>query len=153
MYPAGLYGKVTDVYAATDHMVTSGRIRVGMQYWDAETGKTYKICKAGAAIAAGKAIMPDPSDSGLVIPTAAVGDPLEGVNETGQTVASGSLFFATIRGDVTVLVAASQDAGTLLTASATSGQLAAAAEDQIEHIRCTNLAASGAGGATACRLF
>lgn len=152
-YPAGMYGSFNDIYPATSELITSGRLRHGQEFWDAEKGKRYRFVKANAAIAANKACKYDPSqaDPHTVIATAAETDYAEGVNTTGQTVASGSSFFMLVEGECTPLVATSIAAGVALVPSSTSGQLAAADGTGAEKICAVTKAASGAGGATACR--
>lgn len=154
MIPAGIYGKLTDQYAPTDNMITSGRLKAGQEAWDPVTGKSYRFVVATAAIAVNKVCKFDSgqADANGMIPTTAKTDYPEGVNDTGSAITSTYYFWMLTGGPCTPLVAAATAAGANLRPSVTSGQLEAADNAQVENILFRSLAASGAGGATACRM-
>jgi hypothetical protein len=115
------------------------------------------LVQAGGALTANQALKF--SAAGTVVPTAAAGDIVQGVNDlsgaamgTGAAVANGNYFYMTIRGCCNPLVAAGQAAGTKLMASGTAGQLTAWTSAQFANTNLASLAASGAGGATLCWL-
>lgn len=154
MLPAGIYGKLTDTYLATDNMIVSGRLKVGQLVIDEQTGKYYRFVQANAAIAANKSCKNDPGQNveGIVIATAAATDAFDGVNETGGTVAALTYFFMTIRGPVSVLVNNAVAAGAIVAPSGVSGQLDVGSAAAVQILRCRTAVVS-VGGATAAYLY
>lgn len=151
-YPASIFGKLTDTYLASAYTNgLPGGMFAEQEFFNAQTGKRYRLVLSAAAITAGKAVMR--SAATTVIPTAAATDWVEGVNETGGTVADATYFWATVEGPVTVLVTASQAIGVILGASGTSGTLDVGSAAAVQCLRCVVLVASGSGGATSCRLY
>lgn len=148
-----LYGKLTDTYTTA---TLPRSLVVGQQFVDFNTGKFYQLMKAGASIAVGDALKFDPAiaDQAEVIPTAAATDGFHAVHcVTGAAVADQTIFWAQIRGPITVKVAASQSSGVILAPSGTAGTLTVASAAAVQQIRAVLTADSGAGGVTAAYLY
>lgn len=156
--PAALYGNVTDAPTATRAGSATGNgIAIGQEYYDESLGKRYRYVQASATIATGFACKTDSSQSNpnVVLPTAAVGDPFDGVNETGSSATTAlPYFWMTIEGPVSVKVAASTNAGVIVAPSNASGILGAGAAGSVELLRCSVVTGTGGSAAiTACRLY
>lgn len=149
-FPGAIYGDPTTVTTS----LPSGT-KLGQMLYDSANGKEYRMSKANASIPIGAGVKVDAtqSDGNTVIATAAQGDPLAGVNDTGAIIPSGSYFWLTTMGNVTALVVTTIAAGVILAPSGTAGTLQAGAAAAVEVLRAITLVSSGAGGLTACRLL
>lgn len=148
--PSSIYGKVTDLYLATDNIITSGRLVLGQEFYDEQTGDMYRFVRANGAIPVNAACIVDPAqiNKDVVIGSTAAAQYLAGVNDTGLAAASTNSFWMRTAGRCTPLVAASQAAGVKVGPSAVANTMTVDAGGH-----CVLLAASGAGGATAARLY
>lgn len=146
-----LYGKLTDTYTAA---TLPSSLVVGQEFIDFQAGKQYKLFKAGGTIAANAAFKFNTSDTTTVIATAAATDGLHGVHcVTGAQVTANTIFWGQIRGPITILAAASQNAGTICAPSGTAGTVTVGSAAAVQQLRVVLTADSGAGGATAAYLY
>lgn len=148
--PSSIYGKLTDVYLATDNIITSGRLVQGMEFYDEQTGDNYRFVKANGVIPVNAACVVDPAQSNkdTVVGSSAAAQYLAGVNDTGSGLVATNYFWMRTAGLCTPLVADAQAAGVKVGPSGTANTMTVDAGG-----RCVLLVASGAGGATSARLY
>lgn len=143
------WGKHTEVY---DSIPTGSGLTVGKRFILPDHSKVVKFVKAAGSIA-DKAAVANSSSATEVVETSADDQIVAGANDNaGKAITTGQYFFITESGSMTVKVAASVNANSVLVSSTTAGTLIAKTANDYQ-MNIQSLAASGSGGPTSAFKF